>query len=645
MLKVSVVVPTFRSGPGLDRLVASLDAQSMPPHEYEVIFVDDGSPDDTWTRLQDLVRGRAHMSAHRIAPSGWPSRPRNTALDRARGEYVLFLDHDDELGPRALDASYDLAKAHDADVVNGKESRTHLLGWALNVFTENRADAMEPIVPIALMPMTPHKLYRRALLEEHGIRFPEGGRQIWEDIHFNLDVYAKAKTVSVLADTAFYHWVWTGANSSADDYQDDREEYWRRLAELIERIRSTLHEPRLHPLRDALLLVQYRARILGFVLTKLRLADAADLSSARDHLNRFVDSLLTPALEQELTTDERAKTFLITRGRLDLARELAEVDAGVSGRGTIDRMAWEDGCLVVDGSASWTGPVVAGPRLRIGADGLAVRDLPASLETALPPDLRVAEREVAESTVDLGIRDESTKAVWLLSTEVERRRHVDADGLLTLDLAFSSSIDPRSAVLGKPMADGEWTVNARTTLGAHINHRTVLGNARPAVAVVDARAAIARFDDGGVLVLRLGAAEEIFDHVTPDATASSVEARFGGLDVIVPFTTAVVVSGAAVAGTATALARPDEDVARWARAERIPLVGRALTASASSDVSGRVELVTDRTRSAVLRLEFPRLRPGAYRLTGVIGAREIVLPLRLIVGLRGARLEPVGDAR
>ena len=50
---------------------------------------------------------------------------------------------------------------------------------------------------------------------EHGIRFPEGGRVLWEDVFFALDVAPHAKVISVLADTPFYHWVRGGKTASS----------------------------------------------------------------------------------------------------------------------------------------------------------------------------------------------------------------------------------------------------------------------------------------------------------------------------------------------------------------------------------------------------------------------------------------------
>ena len=93
---MSVVIPTYRSGPGLDRAIASLDAQTLPQDRLEVLLLDDGSPDDTAARIEQIAAGRANYRAFVLEASGWPSRPRNIGVREARGRYVLFLDHDDE---------------------------------------------------------------------------------------------------------------------------------------------------------------------------------------------------------------------------------------------------------------------------------------------------------------------------------------------------------------------------------------------------------------------------------------------------------------------------------------------------------------------------------------------------------------------
>jgi glycosyltransferase involved in cell wall biosynthesis len=55
MLKVSVVVPAYNTGRYVDECAPSLLSQSLGPDEYEVIYVDDGSTDDTLARLQKVA--------------------------------------------------------------------------------------------------------------------------------------------------------------------------------------------------------------------------------------------------------------------------------------------------------------------------------------------------------------------------------------------------------------------------------------------------------------------------------------------------------------------------------------------------------------------------------------------------------------
>ena len=112
-----MVNAAYRPGEGLDRVSDSLDAQTLPQDRFETIIVDDGSPDDTYERLQRLAAERPNMRVHRIENSGWPSRPRNVATDMARGEWVLFMDHDDSLFPDALRA------------VQAPEDPLGALGW------------------------------------------------------------------------------------------------------------------------------------------------------------------------------------------------------------------------------------------------------------------------------------------------------------------------------------------------------------------------------------------------------------------------------------------------------------------------------------------------------------------------------------
>jgi glycosyltransferase involved in cell wall biosynthesis len=95
--KVSVIIPTYNRARYIRAAIESLLAQTFK--DYEIIVVDDGSTDDTETVLKT---GNYRLIYMRQPHSGLPAVARNTALRRARGEYVAFLDSDDEFLPDKL---------------------------------------------------------------------------------------------------------------------------------------------------------------------------------------------------------------------------------------------------------------------------------------------------------------------------------------------------------------------------------------------------------------------------------------------------------------------------------------------------------------------------------------------------------------
>lgn len=180
--KVSVIIATYCSGEGLQRVIDSLDAQTLPQDEFETIFVDDGSPDDTYAALQKLASTRANMKVLRIENSGWPSRPRNVGMQHATGDYLFFMDHDDSLYPDGLRRAHEFAVETDADIVSTKESKTNDSWWGMSSLTQGNTSHVKRHGGIwLLLPLVPHKLYRRSLIEERHILFPDGRAVLWED--------------------------------------------------------------------------------------------------------------------------------------------------------------------------------------------------------------------------------------------------------------------------------------------------------------------------------------------------------------------------------------------------------------------------------------------------------------------------------
>jgi len=98
---ISVVIPVYNRGALAQPTVDSALQQDLPPDEVEIIVVDDGSTDDTFSVLQSLYGENPRVRLF-STPNGGVARARNFGLDKARGEFIAFLDHDDFWLPEKL---------------------------------------------------------------------------------------------------------------------------------------------------------------------------------------------------------------------------------------------------------------------------------------------------------------------------------------------------------------------------------------------------------------------------------------------------------------------------------------------------------------------------------------------------------------
>ncbi len=97
--KVSIVIPTYKRSAILKRSLKSVLAQTF--QNYEVLVVDDCSGDDSETVVKDFGDRRIRYLKHQTNKGG--SAARNTGVREATGEYVAFLDSDDEWLPNKLE--------------------------------------------------------------------------------------------------------------------------------------------------------------------------------------------------------------------------------------------------------------------------------------------------------------------------------------------------------------------------------------------------------------------------------------------------------------------------------------------------------------------------------------------------------------
>ena len=89
---ISVVIPLYNKEASIKQALMSVLSQSY--QEFEVVIVDDGSTDNSVAKVEEIQDSRIRLIRQE---NGGPSKARNTGVKNAKGEWILFLDADDEL--------------------------------------------------------------------------------------------------------------------------------------------------------------------------------------------------------------------------------------------------------------------------------------------------------------------------------------------------------------------------------------------------------------------------------------------------------------------------------------------------------------------------------------------------------------------
>jgi poly(ribitol-phosphate) beta-N-acetylglucosaminyltransferase len=359
---VTVVVTVYNTMPHLRRCLTSLVRQTIGLDRIRVVAVDDGSTDGSGRELDRFARRYpgAFTVIHQ-ANSGGPAGPCNRALDAATGRYVFFVGSDDHLGRDALRRLVDRADAYGSDVVLGRVVGVNGRFIYQDIFVRDEVDVGLADSPLPRS-LANTKLFRRELLERHGIRYPEH-MPVGSDQPFTLEACYRARRISVLADYDYYHLVrrFSASNITYRSRHADR----LRAVEAMMAFTAELIEPGKE--RDAVLAARF-----GHEVTRLLgddfLGHGRDTQRLlHDGVGRLARAYLTGEVADQLSAEARIRIGLARGGGLDdlIAVIRQDAQAGVpltlveGGRryarypGFRDPGGPPDSCFDVTGAADW----------------------------------------------------------------------------------------------------------------------------------------------------------------------------------------------------------------------------------------------------------------------------------------------------
>ncbi len=167
MGKVSIVMPCYNAAQYLDDAIHSLQAQTYD--DFELLAVNDGSTDDTQSRLEKHAASDSRVRVFQQKNAG-PSAARNTALRHVQGEFLGFLDADDVFLPDKIERQLSFLRQHpDVDLVYSDyyTGDAHLNLTGLTATRMTQTDLLEAVATKnKFPPLVP--LLRRRLLDAVG---------------------------------------------------------------------------------------------------------------------------------------------------------------------------------------------------------------------------------------------------------------------------------------------------------------------------------------------------------------------------------------------------------------------------------------------------------------------------------------------
>ncbi|GEQ20523.1 glycosyl transferase [Clostridium butyricum] len=214
--EISVVVPVYKVRDRIIRTLESLKAQTFK--DFEVLFVDDGSPDDSSDFADNYLKDSDVAYKIIKKKNGGVSSARNLGIEEAKGEYIMFLDSDDYIDKNMLKGFYDKILEGNFDVLycayvfeesNEKEITNNMKD--LNYGEVSGKEAALGLIYGTTYTHIMANLFKRSLLINNNIRFDEK-RKFAEDISFMVKAYASSERVYCI-NKIYAHYVKWGESA------------------------------------------------------------------------------------------------------------------------------------------------------------------------------------------------------------------------------------------------------------------------------------------------------------------------------------------------------------------------------------------------------------------------------------------------
>lgn len=210
---ISIIIPAYNAEPFLETTLRSVVAQTY--QNIEIIVVNDGSTDQTGEIADEWARKDERIIAIRQGNQG-VSAARNKGLAIAKGNYIGFVDADDEIEPDMYEFLYDNIRKYDADISHCgfelvKKDKTVQFHNTGIILVQDRVQVLQELLAgTRVEPSACTKLFKKEIIQN--IRFATDIK-INEDLLFNMEAFNNSQK-SIFEDVVKYKYQYNPNSAS-----------------------------------------------------------------------------------------------------------------------------------------------------------------------------------------------------------------------------------------------------------------------------------------------------------------------------------------------------------------------------------------------------------------------------------------------
>lgn len=208
---VTIGIPVYNSVPFIIQALKSALSQSYPSIEF--LIVDDGSSDGTIDVIKQVLarhprKNDVHFITHHVNQG--VSASRNDIIDQALGEYLYFMDSDDDIVPNTIKLLIENIRKYDAEIAFGSYEKKEISGEkTLYQYPSIQFDGEDQLSCFAyrkfggIQASACNYLVRTSILRDHKLRFVD--TDYWEDMVFTFELVTYITKAVLLPDITYHY--------------------------------------------------------------------------------------------------------------------------------------------------------------------------------------------------------------------------------------------------------------------------------------------------------------------------------------------------------------------------------------------------------------------------------------------------------